>query len=318
MTKASMDKYISILDLGLLDRSTITWRSTGEFGVGCVDSHAGSQGKYSMPGVVLTTPSPHPLDTADSHYILVLGNMWNHFFVLTGIVRGMRDMLSRCAFSDSLDSSSSHLKGAVPPFWFLVCHHHHSSSSPSSSSSVSRQFLAPNSTVKIAQLDSSPWWHVPGWLAGNFGLCSSGRMNLCGLPLCMIGLCSLKPFGNMPKFDLQAQGPQSCCNACSWLLIFAFLKKFWRPFFIFFCIKVCNSSSLFTSSPSSTDSWEKDDPDHELCADRVPKEWSLWDGHLLGTLSSSGGSPLDSMDDEKAGLSFCWQQDLIRWVVILI
>src|SRR5882724_10553564 len=30
--------------------------------------------------------------------------------------------------------------------------------------------------------------------------------------------------------------------------IFAFLRKFWRPFFI----KVCNSSSLFTSSPSST------------------------------------------------------------------
>ena len=30
--------------------------------------------------------------------------------------------------------------------------------------------------------------------------------------------------------------------------IFAFLRKSWRPFFI----KICNSSSLFTSSPSST------------------------------------------------------------------
>ena len=38
------------------------------------------------------------------------------------------------------------------------------------------------------------------------------------------------------------------CPPANVSYIFAFLRKFWRPFFI----KVCNYSSLFTSSPSST------------------------------------------------------------------
>jgi len=225
-----------------------------------------------------------------SHYILS-GNMWNHFFVLTGIVERNEDMLSRCAFSDSLDSSSSTPEGCCSTILILVCHHHHSFP-PLPPPPLSKQFLAQQHCQDSPIWTQSPWWHVLADLQDILCLCSSGRMNLCGLPLCMDRPLFFKPFGKTCQVWFAAQGPQSCCNAAAGCSFSHFWRNFWSHSSFFFLIKVCNSSSLFTSSPSSTDSWEKDDPDHELWLDRVPKRvvtfgmGTCWDSFF------SGGSPL--------------------------